>query len=475
MKKTNAAMSLARAAVVSVVAALPLFLHAQDAPSVPCVFHEVQEVVAFAQRPDAVGVPVKMMAQVVHMSALREDTCVVASLEKPWEEGVVVKVPDALSIDSGDVLLVEGATVSDGRGLGVQAERTQRLRRAELPPPIVAKFADLRLGKLRARRISLKGAISEIFVDETRGGLMQTHFRLSFEYSRATCRVLGRLPSRYANVGEVRVTGCVFDELNADGVLVDSIVELEGQSAIEVLSAAYWWRIGAAALALVAAVLLVVVVAGLFKMRRRIIAERAVAVERQRMAADLHDTIEQHLAGVKILLTCALKPQGVPEETKKVLEQASAMLIHAKSEVRSTIMNLRSAGDEKSLEDLFREMAAPLRHGGVSVKVMLRGLPDRMDAARRGDLLLIAREAVTNAVKHGKAKTVVIVSDPKPDGGFVFKVLNDGILFDASLALGPETGHFGLAGMKERASRSGFSLDFLVDGKWTVVKVEVPG
>ena len=466
MKKTFAALCLS---------ILPLLCAAQETTPVPKAFHAVQEIVAFAQRPDAVGVPVKMMAQVMHVSALREDTCIVANPEKPWEEGVVVKVKNSLAIDPGDVLLVEGTTVSDGRGLGVRAERVQRLRRADLPPPIGAKFADLRLGKLRARRISLNGEISEIFVDRTPGGRLQTHFRLSFEYSRATCRVPGRLPSRYANVGEVRVTGCVFDELNADGVLVDSIVELEGQSAVEILSSVYWWRIGAVALALVAAVLLAVVVAGLFRMRRRVIAGRAVAVERQRMAADLHDTIEQHLAGVKILLTCAMKPAGVPEETKKVLEQAAAMLIHAKGEVRTTIMNLRSADDGKSLEDHLREMVAPLRHGGVAVKVLLRGVPERMDAARLGDLLLIAREAVTNAVKHGKAKTVVIVSDPMPGAeGFVLRILNDGVPFDASGALGPETGHFGLAGMKERASRSGFALDFLVDGKWTVVKVDVP-
>ena len=285
----------------------------------------------------------------------------------------------------------------------------------------------------------------------------------------------GRLPSRYANVGEVRVTGCVFDDLNADGALVDSIVELEGQSAIEVLSSVYWWRAGVVFLSVVAAVLLVILLVGLFRMRRRRIADRAVTLERQRMAADLHDTIEQHLAGVKILLTCAMKPEGVPQETKKVLEQAAAMLIHAKSEVRSTIMNLRSAGDDKSLAGHFQEIAASLRRSGLSVKVLLRGVPERMDAARLGDLLLITREAVTNAVKHGKAKTVVIVSDPLPDAeGFVLKVLNDGAPFDPVNALGPETGHFGIAGMRERASRSGFMLDFLVDGKWTVVKVEVP-
>ena len=466
-------MSFAR--VVAIAAALPLLCLAQEASSVPGVFHEVQEVVAFAQRPDAVGIPVKMIAQVMHVSMLREDTCVVSSPEKPWEEGVVVKVPDSLSVDSGDVLLVEGRTMPDGRGLGVRAEKTTRLRKSDLPSPIEAKYADLRLGKLRARRISIRGEVSDIFTEETPTGHVRTHFRLVFGHSRATCRVPGRLPSRYSRAGELRVTGCVFDELNQDGVLVDSIVELEDQASVEVLSTVYWWRIGAAALALAVAVLLVVVAVGFMKLRRRRIAERAVAVERQRMAADLHDTIEQHLAGVKILLTCALKPQGVPEETKKVVEQAAAMLIHAKGEVRSTIMNLRGADDGRSLEDHFREMASSLRRSGVTARVLLRGVPVRMDAARLGDILLIVREAVTNAVKHGRAKTVVIVSDPKPEaGGFVLKVLNDGVPFDAAGALGPETGHFGLAGMKERALRSGFALDFLVDGKWTVVKVEVP-
>ena len=454
---------------------LPRLCDAQKAASVPDAFQDVSKIVASAKRADAVGVPVKMLAEVVHVSVLRENTCVVASTEKPWEEGVVVKVPDSRAFAPGDVLLVEGTTVADGRALGVRADRAQRLRRAELPPPIGAKFADLRLGKLRTRRIALNGEITDIFVDNAPNGRVQTHFRVAFEHSRATCRVPGRLPSRYAHVGEVRVTGCVFDDLNAEGALVDSVVELEGQSAIEVLSSVYWWRAGVVFLSAVAAGLLVILLVALFRMRRRRIADRAVALERQRMAADLHDTIEQHLAGVKILLTCAMKPEGVPQETKKVLEQAAAMLIHAKGEVRSTIMNLRSAGDDKSLADHFQEIAESLRRSGLSVKVLLRSVPERIDAARLGDLLLITREAVTNALKHGKAKTVVIVSDPMPDGeGFVLKILNDGAPFDPENALGPETGHFGIAGMKERASRSGFMLNFLVDGKWTVVKVEVP-
>ena len=452
------------------------FADATAASPVPSSFRDVQTIVLHDGKPEAAGIPVRMMAQVSHISALADHTCVVVNPERPWEQGVVMTAPDSSSLDDGDIVIVNGETTFDGHHLCVLATDVKRIRNDLLPKAQTSKFADLRLGKLHARRASFVGTISDIFVTEREDGRFMTLFRLNFDKSRAACRVPGRLPGRYKNVSDVRVTGCAFNVYNEQGVVVGAYLELEGQSAIEVLSTIYWWRVGAVTLAVIAGFLVIVLLAGWIRFRRVRIAERAVAVDRQRMAADLHDTIEQHLAGVKILLTCALKPEGVPEETKKVLEKAAAMLIHAKGEVRSTIMNLRSAGLEgKGFEEQIREMAAPLRHGGIAVKILLRGLPEKMDPARLGDLLLIAREAVTNAIKHGKAKTVVIVSDPmEGGGGFVLKVLNNGAPFDVNAAFGPETGHFGLAGMRERALRSGFTLEFAKDGEWTAVRVEVP-
>jgi signal transduction histidine kinase len=52
-------------------------------------------------------------------------------------------------------------------------------------------------------------------------------------------------------------------------------------------------------------------------------------------------------------------------------------------------------------------------------------------------------------------------------------VLNDGEPFDAAAALGPESGHFGLAGMRERAKRNGMRISWGVEGRWTSVEVEV--
>jgi signal transduction histidine kinase len=53
----------------------------------------------------------------------------------------------------------------------------------------------------------------------------------------------------------------------------------------------------------------------------------------------------------------------------------------------------------------------------------------------------------------------------------VLRILNDGEPFDAEKTLGPETGHFGLFGMFERARRSGFGLSFVRHGKWCGVRI----
>ena len=84
----------------------------------------------------------------------------------------------------------------------------------------------------------------------------------------------------------------------------------------------------------------------------------------------------------------------------------------------------------------------------------------------------MVQEAVSNAVKHGRARRIAIVSDPLPGGGFALSVLNDGAPFDAATALGPETGHFGISGMRARAARSGFALSFARRRGWTEVRLE---
>ena len=206
----------------------------------------------------------------------------------------------------------------------------------------------------------------------------------------------------------------------------------------------------------------------------------AMGAERKRMAGDLHDTVEQHLVGVGIVLenAVATSAEPVPEKVVSAVELAKRSLQCAKEELRAAVWNLRS-------DELFsappRVVLARLASrinasGAVKVETRLEGLPDWLDRRALADIVLIVQEAVTNAVKHGKAKNVVISVRPCADAGkaFALSVANDGLPFDAENASGAAEGHFGISGMRERAERRDMSVSWSHDGDWTTVVLEVP-
>ena len=198
-----------------------------------------------------------------------------------------------------------------------------------------------------------------------------------------------------------------------------------------------------------------------------------LAAERRRMADDLHDSIEQHLAGARILLSTAqdnLPPAN--GAAGKALAMSVEILGRAKGEIRDVILNLRNEEQlNRPIAVQLKDFAAALRRQGVvDVRCSLRGMDAPLTISRKVDLVSIVRQAVTNAISHGRAKRIVLAADPAP-GGFVLRILNDGAPFDAAAAPGPEAGHFGLSGMRGRARRSGFALAWTTEGKWMCVKL----
>ena len=227
---------------------------------------------------------------------------------------------------------------------------------------------------------------------------------------------------------------------------------------------------------------LVLVLAGGFLVARLVVSQskvrrlEAINAERKRMATDLHDSLEQNLAGIKVLLQSALAmtPDASPF-LRNAIESSAHLLAQAKSEIRETIMNLRN--DRffmRSPREILSVAAAKIQAGGyVKVRTRFTGLPERLSENVMGDILFIMREAVANAVKHGGAKNVVIASDPGP-GGFVLHVANDGEPFDPAGAPGPEQGHFGLSGMADRARRCDISMEWRTVGRLFSLDLSVP-
>ena len=400
---------------------------------------------------------------------------VIAPQDNPRHAGVMVLRGDGVvSPENGDLVLVSGQTIRYGGLPAVKAARVDVIRSTTLPIASGVKQADFRRGLLFNRRISLTGKAVGMR-SESAAGANITVMSLELDNYVACVKIPGVVDADGV-VGEtVRVTGLAVNRNAEDGLFLDAELEVSGVDALDVIEKNAAAPFIIAAMCVLGAVVMFFAGMSFFLWRRGVRVKRdmeVVAAERRRMAADLHDTIEQHLAGANLIAAGVQSLDGVTPEVVEAMKALAGLLANAKAEVRSSVMNLRNAGDVSvPLSDAIGSMVTSLKKTGVRARKCLRGLPDTLPEVVAHDLVQIIREATTNAVKHGKAGRVVFTSDPLPGGGFEFKVLNDGAPFEIDSALGPETGHYGLSGMRERALRSRLGIEWGRDGRWTFVRI----
>ena len=205
---------------------------------------------------------------------------------------------------------------------------------------------------------------------------------------------------------------------------------------------------------------------------------RAVAAERVRVAAELHDTLEQSLTGVALQLqAAALAADDRPDRAADHLTLARTLLDRGRHELRASVQDLRSGGSVPTdclpaeLDEVARGMSC--RSGpAVTVRVVGEARPLPEHVAHQA--LRVAQEAITNAAKHAAAAAVAVRLEYGPDA-LTLVVRDNGRGFDPMAAAGGETGHYGLGGMRDRAKK--LNADLSVEsapGAATTVTLRVP-
>ncbi len=92
----------------------------------------------------------------------------------------------------------------------------------------------------------------------------------------------------------------------------------------------------------------------------------------------------------------------------------------------------------------------------------------------RHHIVLVAQEAISNAIQHGNAQTITIEVTFAPDA-FHLTVSDDGIGFDPEISVNRPTRGYGTRNMHHRAERLGASLDVSSEvGKGTTVSLCIP-
>jgi signal transduction histidine kinase len=112
---------------------------------------------------------------------------------------------------------------------------------------------------------------------------------------------------------------------------------------------------------------------------------------------------------------------------------------------------------------------------GAAFSITTQGTPRPLAAGRRDQIYRIAREALLNASQHARPATIEVEIAYETDR-FVLRVRDDGAGIPADvLAAGSRPGHYGLAGMRERAQRlGGQAAVWSRAGAGTEVELSVP-
>ena len=202
--------------------------------------------------------------------------------------------------------------------------------------------------------------------------------------------------------------------------------------------------------------------------------EAAVAVERTLLAQELHDSIAQSLAFLKIqvgLLASALARDDAPA-AQRTLAEIDVGVRECYSDVRELLLHFRTRTDGEDIALALRTTLQKFENqSGLPTELNIEGHGIPLPADVQVQVLHMVQEALSNVRKHARATRVRVDVREVPE--WRIEVDDDGCGFDAAADAGQN--HVGLRIMRERAERTGARVTVQSRaGRGTRVAITVP-
>lgn len=198
----------------------------------------------------------------------------------------------------------------------------------------------------------------------------------------------------------------------------------------------------------------------------RKVEDSAQAEERNRIAREIHDDLGHKLIRLKMMLDAVIQIMPVQaDKGMEIIRQVRDQLTGSMETMRKTVRRLKpdeTAVHGYSIEKLIEELSGD---PGLTVEYNVHGMPYPIYPSCEIVLYRNAREAITNAIRHGKADQVA-VDLYFQDKALVMKVSNNGVLPDRA---GVEAKGLGVSGMEERTRFLGGSLSMEWTDRFTVI------
>ena len=197
--------------------------------------------------------------------------------------------------------------------------------------------------------------------------------------------------------------------------------------------------------------------------------------ERTRIAQELHDTLLQGFLSASMHVHVATDRLPADSPEKPILTRALQLMAQVIEESRNAVRGLR-ASDSASfdLEQAFSRIPAELAQEKIEFRVIVDGERRPLQPALRDEVYRIGREALLNAFRHARAKSIE-VELKYAARHLQLLVRDDGCGIDPQVVGAGREGHWGLSGMRERADRIGARLHvFSSASAGTEIELSVP-
>lgn len=199
--------------------------------------------------------------------------------------------------------------------------------------------------------------------------------------------------------------------------------------------------------------------------------------ERTRIAQDLHDTLLQGLMSASMQLHVANDHVAEDSPAKPLVNRVMELMGQVIQEGRDAVRGLRStSGDTDDLETAFSQIQQQLGNGEVKdFRVIVEGKPVQLHPIIRDEAYRIGREALVNAFHHSHADKIELELEYSTRNLRIV-VRDDGAGIDQQVLQSGKDGHWGLAGMRERAESIGARLRvWSRENAGTEVELVIPG
>lgn len=358
------------------------------------------------------------------------------------ESGILLRPAPLAEVETGDRVRVLGYPVQDNLQPTISGARVKVIGKDTMPPP--REMEDLReAAGLQGSRVTVRGTLME--PPALIAGLAR--LRLSTDTGNLFIEVpvSEEAPREWQTGARLSATGVCLAEYSPEAMSrrfpdADRItVQAPELSRVVLLAPASWWTPRRLALVIGSLVLLLAVAGPAIlllgtKARSLSLKEQALASaellrtqqlhenlaaaheqqltfqavlrERQRLAQELHDSMEQQFASLSLHAEAAQGAQADFPKLRRFIEES-------RTEVRRCVWGLRArALDQRGIGAALRELARQHNAGaGPRLEVEENGGVAALDPAIENHLFRFAQEAVGNALKHASAKTIRLSLD----------------------------------------------------------------